>query len=41
MKSSYLGNTPDFHKGLNIHGNLDGTGLKIGIAVAKFIDLYL
>ena len=36
MKSSYLGNTPDFHRGLNIHGDLDGAGLKIGIVVAKF-----
>ena len=36
MKSSSLGNVPDFQRGFNIHGDLDGTGLKIGIAVAKF-----
>ena len=36
MKSSSLGNVPDFQRGFNIHGDLDGTGLKIVIAVAKF-----
>jgi 6,7-dimethyl-8-ribityllumazine synthase len=36
LKGPYPYDIPDFDRGLNIQGDLDGTGLKIGIVVAKF-----